>query len=96
MEFSKACTALITNANAPELIQKVLGQRDTILRMESIEGERNRTHFLFYSGFHFIGDFICRNQIGYVRAGDAFRYNHLEALVFPLLNQTELCSAWVE
>lgn len=53
VEFSKACTALITNAKAPELIQKVLGQRDTILRMESIEGEWNRRH-LIPSGFHFL------------------------------------------
>ncbi|CAN0170756.1 unnamed protein product [Ascophyllum nodosum] len=36
-EFSTACTALITNADAPELIRKVLDQRDTILKMKSTE-----------------------------------------------------------
>ena len=40
-EFSKACTALITNANAPDLIRKVLEQRDTILQMDKTDGENN-------------------------------------------------------
>lgn len=38
-EFSKACTTLITNANAPELIRKVLEQRENILKMENTEGK---------------------------------------------------------
>lgn len=38
-EFSKECTALITNANAPDLITKVLDQREIILQMQNIEGE---------------------------------------------------------
>lgn len=36
-EFSKACTALVTNANAPDLIRKILQQRESILKMESID-----------------------------------------------------------
>lgn len=38
-EFSKVCTALVKNAKAPELIRKVLEQRETILKMESAEGD---------------------------------------------------------
>ncbi|CAM9603571.1 unnamed protein product [Ectocarpus sp. 6 AP-2014] len=40
-QFSKACTALITNANAPDLIRKVLEQRNVILEMsktDDVEG----------------------------------------------------------
>lgn len=42
-EFSKACTTLITNANAPDLIRKVLEQRDTILQMDKTDGEIRHT-----------------------------------------------------
>ncbi len=41
-EFSKACTTLITNANAPDLIRKVLEQRNTILQMDKTDGESER------------------------------------------------------
>ena len=46
-EFSKACTTLITNANAPDLIRKVLEQRNTILQMDKTNGEKrkNRTNW---------------------------------------------------
>ncbi|CAM9229402.1 unnamed protein product, partial [Choristocarpus tenellus] len=36
-EFTKACSDLIAEANAPELIRKLLGQRNAILGMERTE-----------------------------------------------------------
>lgn len=37
--FSTACSELVKNADAPELIRKILGQREVILNMESTDSK---------------------------------------------------------
>lgn len=83
-EFSKACTQLVTNANAPELIRKVLEQRGSILKMESTDGENeSRMSRLASSAF------VCRRDIASVYFATK-TWDIAAVIIVSLINRTLL------